>query len=143
MKNKTKLLALACLLFAVILSGCLGGNDPVNSNTNGSVKKEMALSENNMVLTFDFEENSANGKDWTLTESQSGILKKTTDSSASGSHTWSFQGETPGTVSLNFRYHQVSEKGESTESISYVVKVNNDKSIEIISMASSSASATR
>ena len=195
MKNKTKLLVLACLFFAVVLSGCLGNNDPVNSNTPGSAKEDMTLSkisdifeadlekdvtyaennktstsntptssvnpsdsnnapktnlgkdvklsENNKVLTFNFEENTANGKDWTLTESKSGILKKTTDSSASGSHTWSFQGENAGTVVLNFQYHQKTDKGESTESISYMVTVNNDKSIEITSTASSSASATK
>ena len=194
LKKTTKLLALACLFFAIVLSGCLGDKDPVNSNT-PTVEKEKALSkiddspepeaekkdvtyaehndkstsnnptsnvnpsdsnnapktssgkdvtfsENNKVVTFNFGENTANGKGWTLTESKSGVLKKTSDSSSSGSHTWSFQGENAGTVVLNFKNQQKTDKGESTESISYTIKVNNDKSIEITSTASSGASAS-
>ena len=195
MKKTTKLLALACLFFAVVLSGCLGNNDPVNSDTpesagegedmtlskisdvseaekknvtyaennktstsntptssvnpsdsNNAPKtnsgKDVKFSENNKVVTFNFGENTANGKGWTLTESTPGILKKTSDSSSSGSHTWSFQGENAGTVVLNFKNQQKTDKGESSESISYTIKVNNDKSIEITSTASSGASAS-
>jgi len=146
LKNIVKLMILAGLVFAVAFSGCLGDNDSADNNTTPpGFEKEIKLSENNTVLTFIFDTNPTTGYDWTLTESQSGILNKTIDSYAvsdrtdtpapgtPGIHTWTYKGETPGTVTLNFIYSRSFEEGSTIENLTYVVEVKENKSIEIIS----------
>ena len=148
LKNMTKLLILTGLIFVVALSGCLGGDDKTGNNTKESSAREAILSENDTILTFNFDENPSIGYEWTVTESQTGILNKTIDSytsssdslGSSGIHTWVYNGETPGTVTLN--YICIYRSDRTIENLTYVVEVKEDKSIEIISQSSSMANAT-
>ena len=172
LKNITKLLVLACLLFAVTLSGCLGGNDKIDNNTPNNTTNSVAnnatnniitndeandttndaanyttnntntaetsseidakLSENNTLLTFTSDAGRITGKDWELwelTEDESGILSKTSDSYASGRHMWSFKGEKSGTVRLEFMYYQSMNTGKIE---TYTIEVYDDKSMAIV-----------
>ena len=142
MKNMAKLLVLAGLVFAVAFSGCLDNNNSADNTVIAhGFEKEVKLSEKNTVLTLRFEANPTTGYDWTLTESQTGILNKSIDSytassdlpGSPGIHTWTYKGETPGTVTLNFIYSRSFEEGSTIENLTYVLEVKENKSIEIIS----------
>ena len=147
MRNILKLMIVTSLIFAVAFSGCLGGDTANNTTTETGFEKEIKLSENNTVLTLIFNENPTTGYGWALTESQTGVLNKRSDtydvlSDASGAsatpgtpgiHTWIYTGETPGTVTLNYIYSRSFEEGSTIENLTYIVKVKEDKSIEIIS----------
>ena len=142
MKNMAKLLVLAGLVFAVAFSGCLNSSDSAdNTTTAHGFEKGVKLSKNNTVLTLKFEENPTTGYDWTLTESQTGILNKSIDNytvssdlpGSPGIHTWAYEGETPGTVTLNYIYSRSFEEDSTIENLTYVVEVKENKSIGIIS----------
>ena len=125
-------------------NGTSGNNNTSTASSTSPDKASSArddiLSENNKVLTFNF--GATTGQDWKLTENKSGILSKTSDNYASGLHTWSFKGETPGLVTLNFDYSQASAGSNSSESRSYTIEVKDDKSMTIVGSSSSSGSAS-
>ena len=125
-----------------------GSSGSSNSNNNNnpsspdeaSSARDAILSESDKVLTFKL--GATTGQDWKLTENKSGILSKTSDSYASGVHTWSFKGETPGLVTLDFEYSQASAGSNVSESRSYSIEVNDDKSMTIHSSGSSGSNAS-
>jgi len=79
LRNILKLMIVTSLIFAVAFSGCLGGDTANNTTTETGFEKEIKLSENNTVLTLIFNENPTTGYGWALTESQTGVLNKRSD----------------------------------------------------------------
>ena len=104
-----------------------------DATTSSGFLKQAVLSENGTVLTFNFSSNPTAGCNWTLEEDVTGILSKVNDnfSSSAGVHTWTFKGQAPGIVILDFIYSNASEEGE-IEDLVYAIEVKEDKSMEII-----------
>lgn len=153
MKNITKLLILAGLVLAVAFSGCLGNNDNGNETDNGTDNnttvqashfyKNATIADNDTTVRFDMTTNPSTGYGWTVTANASGILNETVNNiatpdmvGAAGTHTFIFAAETPGTVSLNFKYERSFEDNTTVEDLTYVIQVSQNKTVKILSVSS-------
>jgi len=136
LKNSTKLMVLICLLFAVALSGCLGGNDKTDNNTTASsFINDMQLTENNTALKVTFSSDPTTEHEWELEEmnhrNSSTSMRETTNiTDESGNQIWTYRETTPGRVDLIFS----CEKNTTvTEKITYEIEIRDDTSIEVFS----------
>ncbi|MCL2550067.1 MAG: protease inhibitor I42 family protein [Methanimicrococcus sp.] len=165
MKNSIKLLIFFGLILAVALSGCLGGDSGAGGNTtdDGNAEdtgashfyKNVTLSDDNMVLNFEFTTTPSTGYGWTVrqiwtvaesrvvAESRTGILNEVATGTttpnlpgASGVQIWSFEGNQAGVVMLNFIYSGGFEDDTAVENLTYVIEVRDDKSMVIRSVSS-------
>ncbi|MBE0601638.1 MAG: protease inhibitor I42 family protein, partial [Firmicutes bacterium] len=98
------------------------------------------------TVTIRLLENPTTGYGWTVAVEPQGMLSPVRDAyeqdetaggalGAGGVHTWVFQGETPGTATVTFRYARSSDaagKAESELMLTYVI--NADNSVELMGL---------
>ena len=141
--KKLTILILTGLVLAVAFSGCLDSGGETNETGNVSFDKNVTLSENNTLLKFEFTTNPSTGYGWVMTANDTSILNEVVDEvtttkpmpGAPGIHTFSYTAKSPGTVSLNFKYERSFENDSTIEDLTYVILVNSDNTIEILSAA--------
>ena len=108
-----------------------------------SLDENVTLSDDNMLLTFSFYSNPTTGYGWTVTEDPEGILTQLSDEyipdevdpeivGSGGIHTWTYEGNAPGEVTLNFVYARSFEEDSTIEDLTYTIIVNDDYSLEIL-----------
>jgi predicted secreted protein len=130
------------LVLAVAFSGCLGGGTNETDNTS-HFYKNVTLTENDTVVKFEFTTNPSTGYGWEVTANNTSILNETVNdittastnmTGAPGIHTFSYEAQSPGTVALNFRYERSFENNSTLEDLTFVIQVNADNTIEILSV---------
>lgn len=98
------------------------------------------------TVTIRLMENPTTGYNWTVAVEPQGLLLPVRDAyeadeaadsalGAGGVHTWVFQGETPGTVTLTFRYMQgFDAEGTAASEMKLTYTVNSDLTVDLMGL---------
>ena len=106
--------------------------------------KETTLENNSTALKLVFGSNPTTGYDWTVSVTPAGVLNMTKDDfnapttglvGASGTHIFEFEGLKAGSANVTLNYLRSFEAGSTIENAVYGIKVNENKTLEIVSIS--------